>query len=202
MAPEVRWNQGFQVHQFHKRMDLLLVSMKVFQEAASYIYSLNTFFGSERHQFTRMIQRLAPARRQYLRHIALVYDSYYDWRELRSAFDVVGSLAQLQKFTLCIEKSSFKREEGRDWQDPRDDIHEFNVPGLDILRAMRHRTEIVFEGDCPQLAAYFKAEPIVQPGRDDSESTIVEEEISTVSNLGSKGNATTADGAELPWGIL
>jgi hypothetical protein len=149
-----------------------------------------------------MIQRVAPARCQYLRYIALVYDSYYDCRELRSAFDVVGSLVRLQKFTIAIEECNFNRRERRKWQDPRDDIHEFNVPGLDILRAMRHRSEIVFEGDCAKLAAYFKAEPVVQPGRDDSESTMVEEEISAVSNLGCKENATIVYGAALLWGIL
>lgn len=54
--------------------------------------------------------------------------------------------------------------------DPHNDINEFNVPGLDTLRSMRHRTEVVFERECEKLAAYFEAERLAEIEKDCSEA--------------------------------
>ena len=108
----------------------------------------------------------------------MLLDKQSEKIKLRSAICELAYLPRLRKLDIALKQSTFKREDAAIQyrsQDPSDDIDEFNVPGLHKLRAMRYRTEITFYGDCPDLATYFKAEPIAYAGGEELESRIEQE---------------------------
>ena len=143
---------------------LLLVNKQMFEEAVYCFYSVNSFWCPETQDFSQLLRALAPTRRQHLRHIAFHYTPFGMMSPPLDAFNILASLPQLKRLGIFLDESYCeKKEDGvylfsEEKPDPRDDIENFNVPCLHILRKMRRRTEITFEGECSRIAACFKAE--------------------------------------------
>lgn len=64
-------------------------------------------------------------------------------------------------------------------QIPVDDIGDFNVPGIHILRKMRHRVEIIFN-DSPCIASLFEAEAETEKQADERASEVLKTSVEGV----------------------
>ena len=152
------------VHNLPNTLRLLLVNKQLFEEALYCFYSVNSFWCPEMKDLSHMLRALAPTRRQHLRHIAFDYSASGIREMPLNTLNILASLPQLKRLGIFLDESYCeKKEDGvylfsEEKPDPRDDIENFNVPCLHILRKMRRRTEITFEGECSRIAACFKAE--------------------------------------------
>ena len=159
-------------------LNILLVNRQTFQEAVHCFYSINRFFCISVHTLAHVLDKFGPSRCQYIRHIAFECKRGEEGK-LKGALHSLAELTQLRKLDIALKESAFRREAMTSIEAfsarSKDNINEFNVPGLHILRKMRHRTEITFHGDCANLAASFEVEPIVQAGEGELESETEEE---------------------------
>ena len=154
------------VRDLPRSMNILLINKQALDEAVHCLYAINTFVARSISSLDGMMRMLATSRQQYLRHIGLVYRLHeYDkndnnWIRVPSILASVANLSGLRKLSIDIEESQFLREKMGIWQIEDDSIDTYIIPGLSQLRKVRHRVEIVFEGDCPNVAAAFAAEEV------------------------------------------
>lgn len=156
---------GFRVRKLSKYHHVLLINKQISKEAMPYFYSANTFFCANLWMLKQVLYCFGPSYGQFLRHLAIYYD--HEIGQPNKYVDVSDTLASVPRLRLLhigLSEARFAKEDqvnrysGSQKQHRVEDIGDFNVPGINKLRQMRHRVKIIFEGACPNIAAEFEAE--------------------------------------------
>ena len=157
------WASGYRnllrhTHSTKIMLSLLLVNEQIFEEACTHFYRLNLvyFFNvSELEVFPRV---MPVYRRQHLSQLAFRYRPG-DAKVTVSAFRYLASMPNLRKLYIHISEGNwtyaYLRKHHTHTLEKFDPL---KIPGLQILRGIRGLDNVVFDGDCPTIAAYLKPE--------------------------------------------
>jgi hypothetical protein len=139
-------------------LSLLLVNKQIFEEAFTHFYRLNLFYFFNVRELDGFLRGMPVYRRQHLSQLAFRYRPG-DAEVAISAFRYLASMPNLRKLYIYISEPSWtyaylckRHNHTLEKFDP------LKIPGLQILRSIRGLDEVVFDEDCPTIAAYLKPE--------------------------------------------
>ena len=128
-------------------LGLLLVNKQMHKEASDIFYSVNNFFCEGAFQLLEMLQSLAPSRQKHLHEISLVYHPIDNTKAVK-AFSILNSLPKLSKLRIYMDEDDWFRHKCKGHRIS----HLRVIPGLDTLQELKARIDVVFEGNCLNIA--------------------------------------------------